>query len=95
MLSLGRKLADKTSPLRPPQVFIILDLFRHSLELQWRHYHQKPGLKIWDCKELVYIARAPPRRDGNAILRVHRMPEFAGKDRLNSLGRIHRTDMVF
>src|SRR3981081_2830946 len=93
MLCTSGELTDKLTAFRRGNALILFDFFGQSFEFDRWHDHQKSAVRIRDCKELVYVAFAPTRRDGNAIFRVHRMPEFTGKDRLYTLG-LHRYVVV-
>ena len=93
VLSLGRKLTHKPSAIFRLQVLVLLNLLSQTRELCGRHDHHKSAFEIRDSKELLYLTPAPARRNGNAILRVHGMPEFSSKNRLRGWGRFHMETM--
>src|ERR1700751_627999 len=89
MLGAGIKLADKTPLLLRIKPRVAFNADCHLLHYLRRHHHQKSIFEVGYGKELIHLAAAPTCRDGNAIFRVHRMPELAGKNWQTVLGYFH------
>src|SRR4029077_1556085 len=94
MLSAGIKLANKTPLFLRIQPGVAFNAYRHLLHHLRRHHHQKSVFQVRYGKELVHLTAAPACRDGNAIFRVHRVPELAGKNWQTLLRCFHGKIMV-
>src|SRR5260221_996560 len=94
MLSAGIKLANKTPLFLRIQPGVAFNAHRHLLHDLRRHHHQKSVFQVRYGKELVHLTAAPTCRDGNAIFRVHRVPELAGKNWQTLLRCFHGKIMV-